>query len=236
MRKDKIYWLYTTKVLLEEYQSLTEAERNFKSYNLHYHIANSMAHSGESVESIHAHLSNEIDPAYHASAYRQWYEYGGESPVGAYLRNIAKHNFHMHGLVQHPKINDIDVHHSLIHPEAINIINRIHKIANEVHSTKLPESVTIYRGIGISDNNKQYIPHALESWTTDIHTAQKFSKMSHLSDVVPHVLRATVHRDHILLSHLMKPSLPFIPSDSELVGKEEIIPLGHKLKNIERIL
>jgi hypothetical protein len=143
----------------------------------------------------------------------------------------------MNGLVQHPKINNVDVHQSLIHPAALNIMDRIHRIANEVHSTTLPENVTIYRGIGMPTDieNQRYHPHSLESWTTDINTAHKFSTMSHLTDVVPHIIQATIHRDHILLSHLMKPRLPFIPSDSDVVGKEEIIPLGHKLKNIERI-
>lgn len=44
MKKDRIYWSYITKVLLEQFQYLQEAERVFRSYNLHYQIANDMAH------------------------------------------------------------------------------------------------------------------------------------------------------------------------------------------------
>lgn len=86
-----------------------------------------------------------------------------------------------------------------------------------------------------NDVGSLYQPHPIESWTTDIDTARKFSTMSHIDNAVPHVYRATIHRDHILMSHAARGSLDFIPSEFELVGKQEIVPLGHKLKNIERI-
>jgi hypothetical protein len=80
-----------------------------------------------------------------------------------------------------------------------------------------------------------YKPHALESWTTDIDTARKFSNMSHIKDSEPHVYSALVDRDDVLLSHKLRHVLGFIPPEEKLVGKEEFIPLGHKIKNIERI-
>lgn len=238
MRKDKVYWTYLTQSLLESFRYLDEAEREFRSYNLHYQIANKKAHSGHSLDEVHQHLMERIDPAYHASAYMQWYEYGGEAPVGAYIRNIAKHNFNMGDVVQHPKIDGVDVHKNLIHPDAITYMNRIHTVAKEIHKQKLPETISIYRGVGLVipvSKENPYIPNAIESWTTDINTARKFAHMSHVPDAIPHVFRATVHRDDILLSHHMGDRMPFIPPESELEGKEEIIPLGHKIKNIERI-
>ena len=238
MRKDKVYWTYLTQSLLESFQYLDEANRKFMSYNLHYQIANNMAHSGENAESIHSHLSNMIDPSHHVSAYSHWYESGGEAPVISYLRNIAKHHFDMGNTVKHPEIDEVPMHKSMIHPAAIDVMQRIHDIAKEVHREKLPETITIYRGVGLPEkvtDYNPYVPHALESWTTDINTARDFSGMSHIKDAIPHVLKANVHRDDILLSHHMRDRLPFIPAEHELEGKEEIVPLGHKIKNIERI-
>lgn len=238
MRKDKVYWTYLTQTLIESFQYLSEAERQFRSYNLHYQIANKKAHSGDTVEDVHQHLVDKIDPAYYASAYMQWYEYGGEAPVGAYIRNIAKHNYNMGDTVHHPMIDGDPLHKNMIHPLAIDHMNKLHRIAKDVHGEKLPETITIYRGVGLPSpiSEKQpYIPHSIESWSTDINTARKFANMSHIQNTIPHVLKATVHRDDILLSHHMKDRIPFIPADSELEGKEEIIPLGHRIKNIERI-
>ena len=83
--------------------------------------------------------------------------------------------------------------------------------------------------------DSQYKPHALESWTTDINTARKFSHMSHIKDAEPHVYSATINRDDIFLSHKLRNIFGFIPPEEQLIGKEEYIPLGHKIKNIERI-
>lgn len=66
-------------------------------------------------------------------------------------------------------------------------------------------------------------------------SARKFSEKSHLPDAVPHVFKATIHRDDILLSHHSRKEIPFIPEEDALHGKKEYIALGNKLKNIERI-
>lgn len=237
MRRDKIYWLYQRQALLEQFQHLDEAARKFHSYNLDYQIANNMSHSGESVDTIHEYLSNNISPSHYADAYMHWYHHGGEVPVGSYLRAVAKSTFNMRNAVKHPEIDGMPVHDSLVHPSSRSMMLRLHDRTKSVHENVLPENITVYRGVGLlkHTSGSEYKPHALESWTTDLDTARKFSDMSHLPNTIPHIFKANVHRDHVLMSHLSSHLVGFIPKESDLVGKAEHVVLGHQLKNIERV-
>lgn len=236
MRRDKIYWVYQRQALLEQVQYLTEADRKFYLHNLDYQIANNMAHSGESPDAIHSHLSANQSDKYYQDAYEHWYSHGAESPVSSYLRHVAKIHYGMGDSVRHSEIDGVPVHDSLVTPISRDYMHAVHDVAKEAHA-HLPEHITIYRGIGVHPNDvrKPYKPHSLESWTGDIDTARKFSKMSHIENAVPHVYKATIHRDDLLLSHVAGSKIAFIPPEHALVGKQEYIPLGHKLKNIERI-
>lgn len=85
-------------------------------------------------------------------------------------------------------------------------------------------------------NVDTYTPHVAESWTTHIDTARKFANIGMgTGSTIPHVFKSEVNRDDILWSHLTRSKNLFIPPESELEGKEEFVPIGHKLKNIERI-
>ena len=124
MKKDSIYWAYIRTQLLESFSMLEEAQRKFSSYNLEYQIANNMAHSGSSKDEIHDHLSQFAGDTYNHDAYMHWYAYGGETPVGSYLRNIAKVNFSMGDSVHHPMIDGVHMHPNMVNTNSRVLISR----------------------------------------------------------------------------------------------------------------
>jgi hypothetical protein len=131
LKKDVIYWAYIRQQLLESFSALSEADRKFNSYNLEFQIANNMAHSGASKDEIHDHLSQFVGDSYNTDAYMHWYSYGGETPVGSFLRNIAKTHFNMGDSVHHPMIDGVPMHNSLVTTNGRMLMTRIHSIAKK---------------------------------------------------------------------------------------------------------
>lgn len=139
MRRDKIYWIYRRRALMEDFNHLDEAKRQFIEHNLEFQIANEMAHSGETSNAIHQHLMHSLSRSYYIDAYEQWYHTGGESPVGSYIRNIAKQHYNMGDSVRQPSIDGTPVHSSMVNDFGRGIMTRIHNITKTVHKTHEPE-------------------------------------------------------------------------------------------------
>jgi hypothetical protein len=236
VRKDKVYWLYQRQQLLERCEYLTEAERKLAEHNVNLITANRMANAGHSTTEIHEFLSQH--PAYMTNSLEKWYMSGGDVPVVNYVRAAAIKAFGMNPQkIRSPLFEGESIHHNTVTPAMTSMMHAFQHHIKSVHE-KLPDEITIYRGVGLHQHTtgNEYVPHALESWTTDIETARQFAHMSHLSNSIPHVFRATINKNHIFSSHLARPLVPhIIPEEKNLKGREEFIPFGDKLKNIERI-
>ncbi len=236
MKFDLIYWKYVRQTILESVEFLTEEERHLAKHNVDLIVANRMAHAGHSSDEIHDYLQSE-HPAYATNALHNWYLSGGDTPIVNFVRSVATKTFNIDTTnLLSPHFEGNTIHKNLIHPSTINTFKNYHNIAKTAH-IDLPDTFEIYRGIGISNEQFKYKPHVLESWTTDIDTARKFSRMSHISNSIPAIFKCTIHKDDLFSSyHGTKTVLSsIIPSEDKLIGKEEYIPFGDKLHNIQRI-
>lgn len=236
MKKDKIYWSYIAQLIKREYNILCE-NRSLHPYNKAFIAANEMANQGHSSDDVHEFLSN-INPSYHSSAVEQWYVNGGNVPVENYIRKLVIHAFNIDkSKVQEPLFEGNKIHDNIIHKDAIRTINTLHNLSKKAHD-ELPDTIRIYRGIGLSHNieGHEYVPHSVESWTTHLDTAKLFSTKSHISDSIPHVFSADINKNDILTSYNARKYVPIIPREEDLIGKEEYIPFGDRLKNITRII
>ena len=236
MRKDKIYWAYRRQSLVESYSILLE-DRQLAKHNADLIIANDMLHAGHSASDAIAHL--ELHHPNHTTAFlHHWYKSGGNVPTLNYIRAASIKAFDIdESKVHQPTFEGKLIHPSLLHDDLIKTIRNF----NRISSTQLinsPDKITIYRGIGLPSNiaGKDYVPHALESWTSDLDSAKQFAHKSHIENSIPHVFQSTVNRNDIFTSHLASKVLAHvIPQERELVGKQEFIPFGDRLNNIERI-
>lgn len=236
MKRDIIYWKYLSQSLLESVEYLTEEDRKLAKHNVDLIVANRMAHAGHSTEEVHNYLLN-AHPTYVTDALHHWYLSGGDVPVINFVRAVAIKAFNIDTTnLLKPHFEGIDIHPNIIHSTTINTFNNYHNAAKSAH-IDLPDKIEIYRGIGIDNKNFKYIPHALESWSTDINTARRFANMSHKQDTIPAVFKATIHKNDLFSSyHGTKTRIAsIIPPEDTLIGKEEHIPFGNKLHNIERI-
>lgn len=237
MKKDKIYWIYRRRQLIEAFELLLE-DRQLAKHNADLIIANQMLidghHQKDAIDQLELH-----HPQHTTAMLHHWYLSGGDVPVLNYIRAAAIKAFNIDTTkVKEPKFEGkTSIHPELLHIGMIQMMRNFNRAS--ANQTKLhPEPMTIYRGVGIDTNMhaNQYVPHALESWTTDIDTARRFSKSSHNPNSIPHVFKATINHDGIFTSHLSNRALEFIiPKEHHLIGKEEVIPFGDKLQNIERI-
>ena len=170
---------------------------------------------------------------------RHWYRYGGDLPIHNFIRKAAIHTFNIDkSKVKTPKFEGDAIHDNIIHQHAIDILQAFHARVKPAFQN-LPHEITVYRGVGLQKDTPpdEYKPHSLESWTTHLDSAKIFSTKSHLSDSIPHVFKATINPSDIFVSYHAKHLVPgVIPSEDALEAKQEIIPFGDKLKNIERIL
>ena len=237
MRRDIIYWRYLAKTLVESVEYLTEADRKLAIHNTNLLVANKMANAGHSAHEIHSFLETE-HPAHQSHMLNAWYRSGGDVPVLNFIRAAAIKTFGLDASKVHtPTFESTPIHPNVIHQSMVDFMHRVHKI-NRENNSSLPETLTVYRGVGLLNqtHGDKYVPHAVESWTTDLSSAKKFSRMSHLDGTIPHVFKANINRDHILLSHTAHSKLGgIVPPEHELVGKEEHLVFGDKLRNIERI-
>lgn len=232
MKLDQTYYAYQRLLLFEHFLILTE-NRQLAYHNTELIIANNMAHDGHSKEDVHSQLES-IAPHFSTYLLSQWYRTGADVPVINYIRHSAARTFGIkHDNLLMPKFEGVDIHSHLHHQEMEKTLRTVY---NRNQTVMPAHKLTIYRGIGAAENIDSYSPHALESWTTHLDSAREFSKMSHLGNSIPHIFKATIDPKHVFLSHLARHILPgIIPHDNQLVGKEEVIPFGHKLTNIERI-
>lgn len=237
MKRDLIYWRYIAKAIVESVEYLTEEERKLAIHNANLLVANKMAKSGHSAHEIGSFLETE-HPAYQSHMLNAWYRSGGDVPVLNFIRASAIKAFGIDSTKVHaPKFESSDIHPNVIHPSMVDFLHRVHKL-NISNNSSLPEHLIVYRGVGLAKQTQphEYVPHAVESWTTDLDSAKKFSRMSHMPGAIPHVFKANIIRDHILLSHTAHSKLGgIVPPEHELVGKEEHLVFGDKLHNIERV-
>lgn len=238
MKKDLIYWIYVRQQLFESVQHLTEAQRQLAEHNLNLIAANKMAHDGHSSIAVHRYLQS-ANIGYIPDALNHWYRYGGDLPVHNFIRKAAIRAFDMDtSNLSAPHFGGKSIHDNVIHQDTLDILRRFHNRVKPAFES-LPEVLTIYRGVGLpnSISSEEYRPHALESWSTELATAKLFSTKSHLPNAISHVFKATIHKNDIFASHHASHLVPgVIPPEQELEGKQEVIPFGDKLKNIERIL
>lgn len=238
MKKDLVYWIYLRQQLFESVQNLTEAQRELAEHNLNLIVANKMAHDGNSSDVVHRYLQS-ADGSYISNALNHWYRYGGDLPIHNFIRKAAIRAFDMNmSNLSEPHFEGKLIHDNVIHQDTLDTLHRFH---NRVKSAfkSLPDTLTVYRGIGlpISISAEEYKPHALESWTTHLESAKLFSTKSHLPNSISHVFKATINKNDIFASYHAAHLVPgVIPSEEALEGKQEVIPFGDKLKNIERIL
>lgn len=223
MKKDKFYYAYL--------KMLMEAESWWSSTNLSVDGINKLAHHGMDNNEIHQHLMDEIGSRYHSTAFLDWYQFGGNPPIVQYLRKVASHYANHPKNIQHPSIEGTPVHDNMVHQNALYFMKEIHTHTQ----SNLPhfKEVKVYRGIHTPNPESIYVPHALESWSTDKESAEKFSQLGIKDGHHPVLYSATVPRSGILMSHLAPTG--FTPKEDSLYGKEEHTVFGHTLKNIERI-
>lgn len=238
MKKDLVYWIYLRQKLFESVQLLTEEQRKLAEHNLNLIAANKMAHGGHSSNDVHNFLESG-DCGYALNALSHWYRYGGDLPVHNFIRKAAIHAFNIDASkINSPNFEGSSIHDNIIHQDVIDILHRFHsRVKSGLES--LPDTLTLYRGVGLLKETplNEYKPHALESWTTHLDSAKLFSTKSHLPNAIPHVFRATINKRDIFASYHVAHLVPgVIPPEQSLEGKEEVIPFGDKLKNIERIV
>lgn len=238
MKRDTVYWIYRLRQLSETVQHLTESERKLADHNNQLLTANEMANNGHTSEEIHAVLQ-QSNKYYAPSALMHWYTHGGDLPIHNFIRKAAIHAFNMDASkLQQPHFLTNQIHDNVINKHIIKTLHDYHDVVKPVFES-LPKTLTIYRGVGLQSNisGAEYKPHSLESWTTHLHTAKLFSNKSHLPNAIPHVFKATINKEDIFSSHHAAHLVPgVIPPEDMLEGKEEIIPFGDKIKNIERIV
>lgn len=240
MKRDVIYWEYKLKILTEGLDHLTEEQRRLNYYNQAYVVANQMAHSGESKERVHSFLQSKIGPNYHLLALHDWFTNGGDVPVIHYIRHNVKHAFSINDSTIHkPHFEGSSIHEMFAHPALMNFLRNTYQNSKEIHSQIMPNTVEVYRGLGLKrqTHSNEYKPHIIESWTTDIDSAKHFANagMGYGDKLIPHIFKANVDRDDFLWSYKTRNKNLFIHPEESLIGKEEHVPFGHKLKNIERI-
>jgi hypothetical protein len=189
--------------LIESFECLTEEQRKLAEHNANFLTANEMAKAGHSSNEIHNFLS--ATPEYTTHALYMWYLSGGDVPVINYVRSAAIKAFDLDkSKIKEPKFEGDSIHDNVVTTSMVNTMISYKKfISSSLNS--LPNQITLYRGVGMSKetSGNEYKPHALESWTTDIETARKFSQMSHIPDSIPHLFKATVNKEHIFSSHFI---------------------------------
>lgn len=238
MRKDSVYWIYRLRLLTEGIELLSEEERRLLHHNSALVLANEMAHSGSSKSDVHKFLQENVHEHYPQLFLTHWFTSGGDVPVINYVRHNVLKKFNVSGNIRLPHFESKEIHDHLINDDLSNYFkNIVHPSSKLIHASTLPEQMTLYRGVGLPIHTTGYKPHAIESWTTDVNTARHFANAGkeHDASLIPHIFKANVHRDNILWSYLTRDKNKFIPHEDNVVGKQEFVPFGHKLQNIERI-
>ena len=110
MRKDSVYWIYRLRLLVEEFQHLTEEQRKLLHHSSALIVANEMAHSGSSKTDVHKFLQDNIHEYYPQLSLSHWFTSGGDVPVINYIRHNVMKTFDVCGNIRQPHFEHKDIH------------------------------------------------------------------------------------------------------------------------------
>jgi hypothetical protein len=101
----------------------------------------------------------------------------------------------------------------------------------KVKNKGVDKPLDLVRGVG--GHSAAYTPGAVESWTTDKRTAERFGKMmSNQKDEYSTLSTRVTHAD-VLWSWQSAAGKPGWPAEKDLKGKKEFVILGSRVKRVE---